>query len=1053
MQSVGCFENCALMRLVDAELCQNVKALLDAVWECPEAERQAFLREAMVQDPIVAQEVNSLLANEDYAGNFIEKPIIDASDLGDLYEAQVAQHRMSDGMVGQTISHYRIVKRLGVGGMGVVYEAEDLNLGRPVALKFLWNIDEKAADGFRWEAHVASALDHPNICTVYEIGWHDGAPFLAMQFLAGETLTQEIAGRPLRNERILDLGVQIADALDAAHAAGIIHRDIKSGNVVVDQRGHAKILDFGLAMFLAGEHRQPFLPVNFSVAPDSRCLRAAGTLACMAPEQLQGGELDARTDLFSFGIVLYEMATGRLPFEGTSAAAVIEAIRNHDPFPAEQRNPELLPAIGRIIGKALEKNPDHRYRTAAEVRDELKLLKQASDASFLVEKPTTIRRWLAVIGCGVLAICLAAYVRLHTRQPAGLGGQDTILLADFANQTGEPIFDETLKRALRIQLEESPFLNVLPDQKVNEELRLMQRPPDVPVRGEVARELCLRARSTAVVAGSISKLGSQYVVDLEATNCQSGDSLGGQLAQADNKERVIRALSEASTKLRVKLGESPASNRKFQVPVEEATTRSLAALQAYSLALKARFSDGEAAAIPLLVRATELDPNFAMAYASLGTTYSNLGRPALGATLLSKAFSLRGGVSTLEKFHIDSLYYDLVTGDAPRAIEVYLLWRQTYPRQATPYINLGVIYEIFGQQEKSIEEERKALSFDFEIGAVYANLATSYVRLNQLDKAGQIIAEAKARGVQDTWFLEPQYMMAFLRADKTEMERTVAAAEHLPVFEGVSRSLQANTEGFLGHRKEAERLSRLAVQSALRDDDRESAASYLLNGALQAAEFGDRRRARNLVEQALTYDTGKDTRTLAALVLARIGQRRRALEFANRLERQFRANTLLQSYWLPTVRAAAALESGRPKQALEFLQITSSYDLASPEPPGEAYLYPVLLRGLAYLQLKQSDQAEIQFRKILDHPGIALNLPVSVKARLGLAQSCALKANTAVVTVREHENSERSGSHDQPSHQADLLKARDAYQQFFALWADDGIPVVREARIEYRHLH
>jgi tetratricopeptide (TPR) repeat protein len=296
-------------------------------------------------------------------------------------------------------------------------------------------------------------------------------------------------------------------------------------------------------------------------------------------------------------------------------------------------------------------------------------------------------------------------------------------------------------------------------------------------------------------------------------------------------------------------------------------------------------------------------------------------------------------------------------------------------------------------------------------------------------------------------------MMAFLRADKAGMERTAAAAEHLPVFEGLSRSLQANTEAFLGHRNEAERWNRLAVQSALRDDDRESAAGYLLAGALQAAEFGDRHRAQRLVEQALAYDTGKDTRTLAALVLARIGQRRRALEFANRLERQFRANTLLQSYWLPTIRAAAALEGGRPKQALEFLQIVSSYDLASPEPPGEAYLYPVLLRGLAYLRLKESDQAEIQFRKILDHPGIALNLPVGPKARLGLARSCALKANPTVVTVREHENSEPSGSHDQPSRQADLLKARDAYQQFFALWADEGIPVVHEARVEYRHLH
>jgi tetratricopeptide (TPR) repeat protein len=356
-----------------------------------------------------------------------------------------------------------------------------------------------------------------------------------------------------------------------------------------------------------------------------------------------------------------------------------------------------------------------------------------------------------------------------------------------------------------------------------------------------------------------------------------------------------------------------------------------------------------------------------------------------------------------------------------------------------------------GQYDKSVEEELKALSFNFETGAVYANLATGYVRLNQLDKAGQIIAKARARGLEDTWFLEPAYMMAFLRSDKPEMERTAAAVEHHPVFEGVSRSLQANTEAFFGHRKEAERLNRLAVESALRDNDRESAASYLLSGALQAAEFGERHRAKKLVEQALTYDTGKDTRTLSALVLARIGQRRRALELANRLDRQFRTNTLLQSYWLPTVRAASALESGNPKQALEFLEIASPYDLASPEPPGEAYLYPVLLRGLAYLQLKKGDDAEVQFRKILDHSGIALNLPVGVVARLGLARSCALKSNAVIGNV--HESSEQSGSHDQRSRQGDLLRARDAYQQFFALWADDGIPAVREARVEYRHLH
>jgi tetratricopeptide (TPR) repeat protein/predicted Ser/Thr protein kinase len=976
---------------MDSARWKQIEAVFQTILAHPVEERDAILGRECANDPALESEVRSLLKSHGDASSFLESPALQVA-------AQALNDRCareSDGWrVGATISHYRIMERLGSGGMGVVYKAEDSRLHRMVALKFIAEdsvLDPDALNRFRREAQAASALNHPNICTIYDIGDQDDRPFIVMEYLRGATLKQRIEHGALETSTVVTLGVEIADALDAAHSAGIIHRDMKPANIFVTERGHAKILDFGLAQLNVGANADPITVPGTTV----------GTDGYMSPEQSLGKPLDTRTDLFSFGLILAEMSTGKRPAAGAR--------------PPIEDSQELE----RVVTKCLEYDPALRYQRASDICADLR----RAEGGGRERK----RLWVWVSAAlVVLALGAAAYSRFH-RTPK-LTDKDRIVIADFANNTGDPIFDGTLRQGLGVQLEQSPFLSILPEERIQKALRLMARPSDAKLTPDLAREVCERLSATAVLDGSISMLGAQYVLGLRAVNCANGDVMDQEQVQAARKEDVLIALSRIASRFRERVGESVSAIQRHDVPLPEATTPSLEALKAFSAAWGTQRTIGGAPAVLLYKRAIEIDPKFALAYAHLGNIYGAMGESDLSADAVRMAYSLRDRASDIERFFITLSYDFRVTGNLERARQTCEAWERAYPRDIHPSSFLAVVDQVVGNYAKSVEDSERTIALDPDFGVGYITLAYGYQNLGKLAQAEDVLHRAADRKIEIPDLLIEQYDVDFLKGDQAGMDRQVSLSQTKPGAEDWMADKESFAAAYFGRLEAARAKSRYAVELARGAGKTESAALYETAEAMREALFGNSNAARKSANAALGLSKDREVEYGAAFALALAGDPSRSEALTDDLERRFGEDTSVRFNYVPVLRALAALNQGEPSKAIESLRIAIPFELGQPRSSIHGFygaMYPAYVRGLAYLAARDGSRAATEFEKILNHPGIVASDPTGALAHLQLGRAFILSG--------------------------DRTRAIQAFQDFLTLWknSDTKIPILAKAQKDH----
>ncbi len=969
----------------------------------------------------------------------------------------------------EKISHYRILEKLGAGGMGVVYLAEDMKLGRKVAIKVLsheFTTNRDRLHRFEQEASAASNLNHPNILTIHEVGVDDGRHYIATEFIDGSTLRRKVAAQQLEIPEILDIAVQVASALEEAHSAGIVHRDIKPDNIMVRRNGYVKVLDFGLAKLTETVDRTPSdAEASTRVLVQTDAGVVMGTSHYMSPEQARGKPVDARSDIWSLGVVIYEMVAGRTPFEGETSTDVIVAITQKEPAPLARFAPNVPAELDWIVMKALRKDRDERYQTIKELITDLRRLKQRLEFETELERsvgpnsatrsriseptltttperpvPTEVKtithvssaeyiangikrhKIVAAVVALLLVVVSASAFYFYRRNSVPLHERDTVLLTDFVNTTGEPVFDGTLKQALAVQLGQTPFLTLFPEDRVRETLRFMGRSADDRVTRDVGREICERQGIKAMLTGSIATLGSHYVITLEAMNPRSGDPIAREQIEAESKEKVLSSLGTAASNLRKKLGESLGSIQKYDVNIEQATTSSLEALKAFAMANDERSKGRLRESLTFYKRAIELDPNFAMAYARIGVHYGNVEQLESAKPYVEKAYELRDRVSERERLYITEKYFTYITGDIDKTIETLQTWARLYPNDFIPHNNLSINYQIIGRYDEAVPEALEAVRLSPNNMNAKDNLVSSFIGLGRFDEAEQAEREAQKINAEALSAHANNYFFAYMRRDQAAMDREAQWSKGRPE-EPEFTMLTSFAALSLGKVKQARELQKRSLELFKQQNRAEAATTSLLTMAAHLEQLGQCDDAKSNAKNGLGLLRGQKSLAMGAFVYAVCDDLSQAQSLLNDARSAYPQNTIINVIVTPVVNAAAERRKGNVSQAIQLLESVRNYQFGIVVGSSTAFL-----RGNLYLQQRMGKEAAAEFQSILDHPGSDYLAPAHSLAYLGLARAAVINGDTAA--------------------------ARKSYQDFFGLWkdADSDVPVLVQARKEYAEL-